>query len=331
MSFIKKSSARCGVNLLVICITAALLLTACSSVPSSRAAVQVNQFQNLFPAAVKGNLEAEDDIGYLYQTGEGTPADERQAVIWYRRAAEDGYAPAERHLGYMYGAGLGLPRDYVQALIWYRRAAQQGDAWAENNIGSLYAAGEGVPQDYQLARLWFTRAASQRNPAAQVNLGDMYSYGLGTPRDYATAREWYTLAAVRGDFTAQLRLAWLYVNGHGVAPDQGQAQYWFEKAANHEFVGVADFRSAVSAIIAAHALAAGPAPMPLPAGTAVVSFTYSNGKATQARIVESSGNTAVDAAVLRVVNSAELPPPPGEPMDNPDFKLAIKAAPGGDP
>lgn len=324
-----KLTVRCG--LIAASILGVLLLPACSNVPELRANAQVNQFQNLLPAAEKGNLEAEDDLGYLYQTGEGTPQDERQAVIWYRRAAENGYATAERHLAYMYWAGLGLPQDYAQALIWYRRAAQQGDAWAENNIGSMYATGQGVAQDYQLARLWFTRAASERNPAAQVNLGDMYLYGLGTPRDYATARQWYTLAALRGDFTAQLRLGWLYATGQGVTPDAGQAEYWFEKAANHRFANAGDFYSALKAVIDAHTQYPAAARAQGISRTTRISFTYVNGKADQAHVEQSSGSAVLDAAALRAVNDSLFPLPPLTGLQNRQFTVNVRFSLGEHP
>lgn len=182
-----------------------LLLPACSNVPASRANAQANQFQNLLPAAEKGNLEAEDDLGYLYQTGEGTPPDERQAVIWYRRAAEAGYATAERHLAYMYWAGLGLPQDYTQALIGYRRAAQQGDVWAENNIGSMYAAGQGVAPDPGQSQYWFAKAANHRFADA----GDFY-LALKAVIDAHTQ---YPPAARAQGIYGTARISFTYPNG----------------------------------------------------------------------------------------------------------------------
>ena len=42
------------------------------------------------------------------------------------QAAEQGYANAQQALGLMYEKGWGLPTDQEQAIIWYRKAAKQG-------------------------------------------------------------------------------------------------------------------------------------------------------------------------------------------------------------
>jgi TPR repeat protein len=74
--------------------------------------------------------------------------DDVQAVSWFRKAAELGYAPAQYRLGVRTFAGLGVARDQVQAVSWYRKAAQQGHADAQLNLGYLYAiGGNGVAKD----------------------------------------------------------------------------------------------------------------------------------------------------------------------------------------
>jgi hypothetical protein len=75
-------------------------------------------------------------------TGTNVPLDYRQALTWYRRAAEQNYPDAEFSLGYMYEQGEGVNRDYREAKRYYTAAAQQGHATAENNLGSLYEHGK---------------------------------------------------------------------------------------------------------------------------------------------------------------------------------------------
>jgi uncharacterized protein len=45
-----------------------------------------------------------------------------------------------------------------EALIWYRRAADQGDVDAMVAMGMAYADGIGVPQDYVEAHKWYNVA-----------------------------------------------------------------------------------------------------------------------------------------------------------------------------
>jgi TPR repeat protein len=87
--------------------------------------------------------------------------DFKEAVRWYRMAAEQGEAKAQFNLGVMYAKGQGVPQDFKEAMQWYYLAAMQGDADAQHNLGVMYAKGEGVPQDYVLAYMWFNLAAAQ--------------------------------------------------------------------------------------------------------------------------------------------------------------------------
>ena len=59
----------------------------------------------------------------------------------------------------MYGNGLGVPQDRAQALSWYRKAAEQGYAIAQKNLGNMYENGLGVTQDYVQAYKWYSLAA----------------------------------------------------------------------------------------------------------------------------------------------------------------------------
>ena len=55
-----------------------------------------------------------------------------------KRLAEDGDAEAQNDLGVMYGNGEGVPQDYKEAVKWYRLAAEQGVAAAQYNLGGMY-------------------------------------------------------------------------------------------------------------------------------------------------------------------------------------------------
>ena len=49
----------------------------------------------------------------------------------YRIGAQAGYAPAQRCLGACYSNGYGIGSDSVEAVKWYRKAAEQGYALAQ--------------------------------------------------------------------------------------------------------------------------------------------------------------------------------------------------------
>lgn len=66
------------------------------------------------------------------------PQDAAEAVRWYRLAAEQGVVEAQYNLGLMYDNGTGVPQDSAEAARFYRLAAEQGDSNAQNNLGIIY-------------------------------------------------------------------------------------------------------------------------------------------------------------------------------------------------
>ncbi len=126
-----------------------------------------------------------------YLNGEGVPQDDAQALIWFRKAAEQREPTAQFEIRQAYATGRGVPRDDAQAIIWYRKAADQGEPSAQTNLGDLYAVGRGVAQDYTQAVFWYRKAAEQGDASAQDGLGEIYDNGYGVRQDYAQAVAWY--------------------------------------------------------------------------------------------------------------------------------------------
>ena len=110
--------------------------------------------------AEQGDAQAQFNLGFRYNNGEGVPQDDAEAVKWYRLAAEQGHASAQNNLGVMYDNGQGVPQDDAEAIKWYRLAAEQGVARAQFNLGLMYNNGEGVPQDYAEVIKWVNLSAS---------------------------------------------------------------------------------------------------------------------------------------------------------------------------
>lgn len=132
-----------------------------------------------------------------------------RALEEWRPLAERGNVEAQNMLGYMYRYGQGLSQDFEQARYWYRLAADQGHARAQNNLGAMYRQGLGVPQDYKQALRWFLRAAEQGNGGAQNHLGLMYFQGEGVAKDEIEAYKWAYLSAQQGVEPALLALEFL--------------------------------------------------------------------------------------------------------------------------
>jgi TPR repeat protein len=89
-------------------------------------------------AANQGDAEAQCALGKILRTGRGSvSADYSMAREWYHRAAEQGLAKAQFNLGGMLCNGIGGPEDCAGALVWFRRAAQQGYPGATKHIQAI--------------------------------------------------------------------------------------------------------------------------------------------------------------------------------------------------
>ena len=70
--------------------------------------------------------------------GSGVLQDFKEAVEWYRKAAEQGHGDAQLYLGNMYKNGYGVPEDLKAAVKWYRKSAEQGNAKGQHRMGWVY-------------------------------------------------------------------------------------------------------------------------------------------------------------------------------------------------
>ena len=114
-------------------------------------------FESCLYKARQGDTQAQNNVGVMYKLGDGVTQDYKQAVKWYRKAAEQGFAEAQYNLGEMYAVN----QDYKQALKWLTKAAEQGRAEAHYKLGYFYGAGLlGFPVDREMAHMWFNIAAS---------------------------------------------------------------------------------------------------------------------------------------------------------------------------
>jgi TPR repeat protein len=147
-------------------------------------------------------VEAQFNLGYVYESGEGISQDHKQAVDWYRKAAENGHKRAQFFLGCAYYDGQGILQDYQQAVYWFQQAAQdidvfskgeraeEGDIDAQFNLAYAYQKGEGISQDDGKAVYWYAKAAKKGDAEAPFQLGKIYNKAEMT-QDYEQLLSWY--------------------------------------------------------------------------------------------------------------------------------------------
>jgi len=91
-------------------------------------------FQETRLKAEKGDPIAQFNLGTMYANGVGTPKNDAEAVIWFRRAAEHGNADAQYTLALRHDNGQNVDKNGSQALVWYQKAAAQGNQDARNRL-----------------------------------------------------------------------------------------------------------------------------------------------------------------------------------------------------
>jgi TPR repeat protein len=213
--------------------------------------------------AEQGDASAQFNLGVRYELGDGVPKDSKEAVKWYRLAAENGNASAQSYLG-------GVVKDAKESVKWYLMAAEQGDVYAQYFLGTAYNHGKGVPEDYDEAIKWYRLAADQGHAKAQVQLKKVldlsssgsgnYAEGAGKSRSelevdvasahykrgnqcyygsqiYSKAANYYRMAAEQGHAGAQYMLGYCYFDGQGVAQDYEKAVKQYRSAAEQGHVG----------------------------------------------------------------------------------------------
>lgn len=144
------------------------------------------------------------------------------AIDYFRRSAELGFAPAQVVLAYFYDTGHAVTSDPREALEWYKKAAQQDDPLAQWLVGRMIYADLVPPRDLNEAQAWLEKSSSHGDPFAEYLLGR-----IALERsDYARSANRFRQAAQQGLPQAQRALAQLLRDGQGVAQNYFEAYVW---------------------------------------------------------------------------------------------------------
>lgn len=152
--------------------------------------------------ADSGDAEMQYQLGWLYGKGRQVNKDNKMAVLWYQRAAEQGHTMAQAFLGWMYENGRGVERNYDHALNWYRKAAEKNNSFALFRLGQAYILARGVPHDINIALEWYTKAADYGNKLAPWEIGMIFilyrKNFTDMPKRKLIAYFWLTVALSQG-------------------------------------------------------------------------------------------------------------------------------------
>ena len=114
--------------------------------------------------------KAQSKLGWMYREGIGVERDSKEAIKWFRLAAEQGYAEAQNYLACM-------TSDATEAFKWQQLAAHQGFATGQMNLGWRYEIGRGVAQSDAEPAKWYRIAAENNKTEAAYYLSGLERFG----------------------------------------------------------------------------------------------------------------------------------------------------------
>lgn len=73
----------------------------------------------------------------MYANGTNVHQSYEEAIKWYEKSANQGYAEAQYNLGTMYQNAIGVEQDFKKAIKYYKQAAEQGHVEAKENLEAI--------------------------------------------------------------------------------------------------------------------------------------------------------------------------------------------------
>lgn len=190
-------------------------------------------------AAEHGGKVAQNELGWMYYTGELVERNSQKAFEWTMKAVNNGHPSGMETLFRMYRDGDGVAKNEQQALKWLEVASRNPDECgvAASELGECYEYGLlGLKKDSSKAFELYYRASQKNKCPGKFNRGRCHLYGIGTAVDVPRAIEWLSKAAEKEDsddhkydLLAMALLEKLYSEGTLVEKDDAKVQMWQAK------------------------------------------------------------------------------------------------------
>jgi hypothetical protein len=94
--------------------------------------------------AKRGLAQAQFQTATCYDRAQGRPQDYGIAREWFEKAVRQGHADAMNDLGVMYQVGNGVTANMMVACALWERGAEIGGVWAATSLATCYDSGRGV-------------------------------------------------------------------------------------------------------------------------------------------------------------------------------------------
>ena len=142
-------------------------------------------------AAIKGNSDAQHDLGLIYYEGKKVPKDFEVAGKWYRASMLGGNEASRKFIEKSNNYCAHTLEISSAALGPCFIGAYADKPNSQDIIAYMYATGNVLPKDQKKSADWFLRSAKNGDQVAQITLVGYYLTGDGVPKDNAEALAWY--------------------------------------------------------------------------------------------------------------------------------------------
>ena len=122
--------------------------------------------------ALKGDADAQFNMGQAYKLGRGVKTDLDVAADWYLRAARQGHMQASDSYGHL----LHYRGKVVEAMPYLQASADRGEPRSQYLLGTELFNGNNTPKDWVKAYAYMTRASASGLAPASRSLSQMDQY-----------------------------------------------------------------------------------------------------------------------------------------------------------
>lgn len=147
----------------------------------------VSVFNIMYPLALEGNLQAQGNLGMLYNLGRGVAQDKEKAYWWFSEAAERGSISAINNLAVMYYQGQYVKKDEKQSIKLFETTAKADNVDAMMMLAEVYHRQGNDTKSFE----WLKKAANKGNATAKLMMAESYEKGRGTKMNKTLAALMY--------------------------------------------------------------------------------------------------------------------------------------------
>jgi uncharacterized protein len=180
-------------------------------------------------AANQGVPEFQWAVGQLYTEGEIVEKNPKKEAEWYEKAARANHPLSQFQIGLAKISGRGVKKNEKEGVDWLKKSSKNGYPNASAVLGNI----DYKKNNFEDAFKWYQLGADQGSRSAQINMAHLMQKGLGTKRNESEAFRLLILLSEKGYAEAQVQISSIYAFGVKEEQiDNKKAFFWAKKAVN---------------------------------------------------------------------------------------------------